>query len=490
MTGTRSDPAVIVIGAGMTGIMLVIKLRQAGISNVLLLEKAETLGGTWRENTYPGVSCDVPSHAYAYSFEPNPDWSSMFAAGAEIQQYFTHVFHKYGLDACTRFNEAVTACRYVEGRWQVSTSQGHELQADLLFAATGMLHQPVLPEIEGMDDYGGKMFHTARWDHGVSLAGKRIGVIGNGSSGAQLLSALVEAPDTTVTVFQRTPQWIIKTSDRVYSEADKARFRRQPFRMQVTRALSLTLFKQSTKALTNDGLWDRMMHRLFAWNGRRYLEQSIRDPLLREKLTPDYKFGCKRVIMNDTFYTAIQQPNARLVTEGIARMEADGVRTADGELHELDIVVLATGFDPAAYMRPMEFVGRDGLTIDQAWEKKIQAYRSLLLSGFPNFFLMLGPNSPIGNNSVISLSEIQSDYALQLIDQWRDGTLDAIEVTPEATASWNAMLKSKIKSTVWASGCNSWYLDDDGDPLVWPDKWSRWMDAMSDIDLKDFASPT
>lgn len=490
MTGDRKNPKVVIIGAGMTGMCLVVKLREAGIRDITVLEKAETIGGTWRENTYPGVACDVPSHAYTYSFEPNPDWSDFFAGGAEIYKYFEKVYYKYGINHCTHLNEAVTSCVFNDDSetWTVKTSQDKTYEADLLFSATGILHKPAYPDIEGLDSFKGVMMHSARWDHSVDMKGKKIGVIGNGSSAVQFIPELINTPGTDVTVFQRTPQWLVKTENKHYSEEDKMRFRKKPFRMNLIRKISLTIFEQGTTALTGDSWWDRQMHRLFAWNSKRYLQNEIKDPVLREKLTPKYKFGCKRVVMNGSFYPAIQKPNAHLVTDGIDHIEEGGVVTKDGKKHELDVLILGTGFDPAAFMRPMEFLGRNGLSIDDAWSKKLQAYRSLCIPEFPNFFLMLGPNSPIGNYSVIAMSEIQADYCLKLIKLWQENQLKTIETTPQAVEGWRALLKSKMGHTVWASGCQSWYLDADGDPLTWPDKWKNWVKMMEDVDRSAFKS--
>lgn len=480
----------VVIGAGMTGILLVIKLREAGIRKITLLEKAADLGGTWRENTYPGVACDVPSHAYTYSFEPNPDWNCRFPSGSEIQEYFRHVFKKYEVDKHTRFNEAVNSCRYNDsvegGQWTVTTSQGNTLQADLLFAATGMLHHPVLPDITGLDTFAGPAFHTARWDHSIELEGKRIGIIGTGSTGAQVAPELIKLPNTQVSVFQRTAHWIVRVKDKTYSEKEKQKFRTKAGSIARVRKVAFAIFEWGTTSLTGDRLWDRLMHRLFAWNARRTLKASVKDSVLRKKLSPDYKLGCKRVVMNDTFFDAIQQPNAELITEEIDHIEEKGIVTKDGKLHPCDILVMATGFNPVAYMRPMEFLGKNGLSLEQAWDKKIQAYRSVSIPGFPNFFLMLGPNSPIGNFSVIAMSEIQADYCLQLIQQWQKGALDTIDAKPEAMLAWNQSLKTRMSHTVWASGCNSWYLDKDGDPLTWPDKWQTWVNTMAQPRLNDF----
>ena len=277
-------------------------------------------------------------------------------------------------------------------------------------------------------------------------------------------------------------------ANREFADWEKERFAKHPWRMRLIRKLSAFVYSRGTAALAGDSVLDRMSHKLMAWNARKTIRDAVEDPVLREKLTPDYVFGCKRVVITSKFYDAIQQPNAHLVTDGIECFEPTGIRTKDGTLHELDIVVMATGFDPKAFMRPMAFTGRDGLNIEQAWEKKITAYRSMFLPGFPNFFLMLGPNSPIGNQSVIEISEIQTRFALQLVREWQDGMLESIEARPAAVETWAAMIKEKMKGTVWASGCDSWYLDADGDALTWPFTWNKWEAMMQSPDYQDFVT--
>ncbi|WP_372797816.1 flavin-containing monooxygenase [Litorivivens sp.] len=486
MNTQRQNPSVVIIGAGMTGIGLAIKLKLAGINNITLLEKAGSVGGTWRENTYPGVACDVPSHAYTYSFAPNPDWSSFFAPGHEICAYFQSVFDRYALAEHTYFNEEVTRCHYERGRWQVETANDKHFEADFLFSATGFLHRPKYPEIPGLENFAGPKMHSARWDHSVELKRKKIGVIGTGSSATQIIPELIDTENTQVSVFQRTAQWIVHTDNKPYSESDKAKFRAKPSRIERVKNLSLYVFEQGTTALTSQSLFYRTMHKLFAWNAVRHLKQKVKNPELRKKLTPDYTFGCKRVVMNGRFYDAMQKPNAHLVTEKIAKVVPNGIVTADGQHHELDILVMATGFDSTAFMRPISLEGRDGITINDVWRKKMVAYRSMCLPGFPNFFLTLGPNSPVGNYSVIAISEKQADYAIQLINAWQSGTLETVEVKRSALDSWYAKLKGKLSHTIWASGCQSWYLDADGDPLTWPDSWKAWTHMMKTCNLDDF----
>ncbi|KZX60464.1 monooxygenase [Halioglobus sp. HI00S01] len=479
---TLRNPSVAIIGAGMTGILAAIKLREAGIDDIVVLEKADELGGTWRENTYPGVACDVPSHMYTYSFRGNPEWSHRFARGAEIHTYFKQVAQEYGIDEQIRFGEALERCHHVDGQWQLHTSKGAELTVDFVVAATGILHHPAYPDIEGLDRYQGEMWHTARWNHDVDLAGKRVGIIGTGSTACQVIGNIAERCGQ-LTIFQRTPQWIVDVPDQQYTEKDKAGLRgRQDKLSALSRRYAMALRNTFSKAVTGK----KIPLALMSWAAKRNLRKSVRDPELRAKLTPDYPVGCKRLIINSTFYEAVQRDNVLLETAGIERIEEGGVVTADGQLHEVDVLILATGFSPFNFMRPMDLRGRDGVSIDQVWERKVQAYRSVCLPGFPNFFLMLGPNTPIGNYSVIAMSEVQTNYVLKLIDQWRAGKLDQVEATEEAKQRFNDYLREGMGNTVWVGGCQSWYLDADGDPAMWPYSWKQWVKELEEPDLDDF----
>lgn len=483
MAQAMRDPSVVIIGAGMTGILMTIKLREAGITNITILEKKANLGGTWRENTYPGVACDVPSYMYTYSFEPNPEWSNRFARGPEIQEYFEKVGRKYGVTDLIRFNEAVTEAEYKNAKWTVKTSKGDTIVADFLIGATGILHHPAKPDIAGLESFKGKMFHTAEWDHSVAMKGKRVGVIGTGSTAAQFIPELVKQ-GADVHVFQRTPQWIWKLADKEYSEEHKQRMRNSPGLMNLYKRSATALLSQVfTKAVTGEGKIQRVLLEAYV---KHNLKKSVKDPELRRKLTPDYKVGCKRLIINNTFYDAIQKPNAHLITEGIECINDSGIQTADGEQHDLDVIVLSTGFNPTAYMRPMNMRGRDGLHIDKAWEKKIKVYRSIAMENYPNFFLMLGPNTPIGNFSVIAMSEVQTDYIIKLINRWRNDEFDELEAKPEAVDNFMAYIKEGLQNTAWVGGCQSWYLDADGDPILWPYTWERWVEEMQEPDMASY----
>ena len=474
---------VAVIGAGMSGILAAIRLRQAGIDDVVVYEKADRLGGTWRENTYPGIACDVPSHLYSYSFAPNPDWSHRFAAGAEIQAYFEAVARDWGVDALIRYGTEITRCAWEDGRWCLTAADGWSDAADVVIAATGVLHHPSLPDIPGRDTFAGALFHSARWDHAVPLAGQRVGVIGTGSSAVQIVGAVVDEVAELV-LFQRTPQWIAPTANPAYSDAEKAAFRDQPEAIAALRAEVSYLF---TEGFANHiAEVDSPQMQAIHAGCVAHLEQSIADPVLRERLRPSYRAGCKRLVMSGDFYPAIQRPNARLVTEGIARIEPAGVRTRDGQLHPLDVLVLATGFQVDRFLRPMQVIGRDGVALNDVWRDGPFAYLALALADFPNLFMLNGPNGPVGNFSLIEVAELQCDYLLPLLARLRDGACRAVSPTRAAQARFDAERREAARATIWNSGCRSWYLDAAGLPTAWPWTFDRFREAMRAPRLDDY----
>ena len=476
------NPSVVVIGAGMTGILMAIKLREAGITNLTILEKTDRLGGTWRENTYPGVACDVPAHMYTYSFEPNPDWSQLYASGAEIYQYFEKVGRKYGVSNTIRFNEAVTDCSYDNGHWTIATSKGDSITADFVVNSTGILHHPVMPNIDGLDKFEGIKFHTAQWNHNVDLAGKKIGIIGTGSTAAQVIPEVAKKA-AKLTVFQRTPNWFLPFGNKDFSEKFRTKLRNNLNSVRRLRAVYIWLFTHIlTKAVTGHPVQNFFFRNI----SKAYHYFGIKDPELRKKLTPDFEVGCKRVVINTTFFPAMQRDNVELITNGISEITPLGVKTKDGREHDFDILILSTGFNPTAFMRPMNMIGKDGLKIDDAWKNKIHTYRSLFLPNFPNFFLMLGPNTPIGNFSVIAMSEVQCGYILKVIDRWRNNEFDEIDVEQATAEKFGAYMKEGMKNTVWLGGCQSWYMDKDGDPILWPYTWGQWEAEMDEPAMEDF----
>ncbi|MDH4170328.1 MAG: NAD(P)/FAD-dependent oxidoreductase, partial [Acidimicrobiia bacterium] len=406
-----------VIGAGMSGILCGIKLRERGCTDFTIYEKASTLGGTWRENTYPGIACDVPAHLYSYSFAPNPEFTHRFAEGAELQQYFTHVAEEHDLGRHLRFDSEISCCRRVDGRWHLDTVDGHHDEVDVILAATGVLHHPNIPDFEGIDDYQGRAFHSARWDHSVDLAGQRVGVIGTGSSAVQIVGAIVDQV-AEVQMFQRTPQWIAPIDNEPYTEEERREFRENPDALPTLYEELRELFTEGFSNAVVDA--DSPHLAGIAERCREHLE-TVRDPELRAQLTPEYRAACKRLVVSSNFYDAIQAPNAWLVTSGIDRFEAVGVRTVDGELHELDVVVLATGFRVDRFLRPMAVIGRDGVDLEDVWADRPTAYLSISIPEFPNLFMLNGPNGPVGNFSLIEIAEKQLHYIFQLVDQIEAG---------------------------------------------------------------------
>ncbi len=475
-----------VIGAGMAGILAGIKLQESGRRNFVIYEKADRIGGTWRENTYPGLTCDVPSHHYTYSFERNPDWSRHLPPGQEIQDYFERTCEKYGVYPYIRFGEELAEARFEDGRWQLVMQSGLADEADVVIAATGVLHHPRIPDIKGADSFRGHLFHSSRWDHGIDLADKRIGIIGNGSTGVQIISAL-SGNVRHIAHFQRTAQWIMPVRNGYFSEEDKARFRADPAALEA--AMDTSTYQRGvegySQVITGD---DGEGARYFNDTCRDNLEQGVRDPGLREQLRPDHKPLCKRLIFSPDYYEAIQRPGAALVTTPIERIEAGGIRTTDGALHELDIIVYATGFHADAFMRPMRITGEDGATLDTFWAVRPRAYLAVSMPGFPNFFMLNGPNGPVGNFSLIDIAEHQWHYISQLIERLERGDCEAVSPGEAVFQRFEEERIAAAKKTIWyTGGCRSWYLDAEGIPASWPWSFSRFQREMAEPDWAAFS---
>ncbi len=476
---------VVVIGAGMSGILAGIKLQEAGYGNISIYEKADRIGGTWRENTYPGLTCDVPSHHYTYSFERNPDWTRHLPPGGEIQAYFEDVTSKYKVDRLIRFNSEIVEASLRDGAWDLELSDGSTDRANVVIAATGVLHHPGTPDISGMDSFEGALFHSARWDHSVALEGKRVGVIGMGSTGVQIISALSER-GVDVRHFVRNPQWIMPVENGYFTEEERAAFRADP--QALDDAMDFAGYTEAveayTHALTNP---DSEMALTMSQACRDNLEQNVHDPALREQLLPDHQPFCKRLIFSPDYYQAIQRDNARLVRSDIERIESNGIRTRDGKLHELDVIVLATGFRADQFMRPMRIHGRDGMDLETLWASRPTAYLAVTMPGFPNFFMLNGPNGPVGNFSLIEIAEQQWRYIAQLLAKLRSGECSEVEPSREALEEFDRERIEAAKKTIWyTGGCQSWYLDAEGIPASWPWSFSRFVDAMSEPHWKHF----
>ena len=473
---------VIVIGCGMSGILAAIHLKKSG-KKFIVLEKAKTLGGTWRDNTYPGLTCDVPSHAYTYSFEPNPEWSRVLPPGGEIQQYFQMVYEKYGIADFVRFNTEITQAQWQGDAWSLGDQHGNLFQGRVVVAATGVLHHPNYPEIKGLKDFEGATIHSARWDHQVPLEGKKIAVIGTGSTGVQIVSAL--ASRAKVRHFQRTAQWIFPVENPEFTAEQRAEFRSNRdlliyLQREPTYLANVERFTEGV--LDPDSEQIQEIQKLCQQN----LDNSISDPVLRQKLQPNYRAGCKRLIYSPDYYKAIQHPDSELISEGIEQIEKNGVRTCDGVLHEVDIIVLATGFKTDRYVRPMQVTGLQGKTLEQAWSDVPTAYKSISVPDFPNLYFMNGPTSPVGNFSLIDTSEMQWGYISQLIERGEQAGVAGLSAKPEALTLYDQERKQAAKGSVFGSGCNSWYLDKNGIPNTWPWSQSRFRQEMSEPVWQDY----
>lgn len=474
---------VAVIGAGPAGIATARYLEQLGVQNYVIFEKASSVGGTWRDNRYPGLTCDVPSHLYRFSFAPNPEWEYEYAPGNEIYEYLKKVAKDFVAHGEFRFGIEITQAEFIDGRWELRSSRGEEGAFDAVIAATGVLHHPVVPSISGTDNFLGDLFHASQWPEWYEVDGKRIGVIGTGSTAVQIFPAIIEKVKSGK-LFQRTPQWIFPAKNNPISLAKQDHFRSSPesvtdlyhflaqrFNGQFAAAVvgeNDTALRQTTQAC-HDNL------------------NTVRDAQLRKRLTPNYEVGCKRLVVSDKFYAAIQHENAELIDAGIERIDERGVWTCDGLFHELDTIVFATGYDPFKFVRPMQVVGRNGLRLEDYWSDSHKAYRSVGLPGFPNFFLIGGPNSPIGNFSYIMTAEVQILYVCQLLSLLKEGVYREISPTSVATESFNTELKSAIPKTVWArGGCTSWYHDKNGSVVAWPWTYERYQSDMAAPNLADF----
>jgi cation diffusion facilitator CzcD-associated flavoprotein CzcO len=462
----RREPRVVIIGAGLAGITALHVFRQRGFSDVTVLEKASDVGGVWHWNRYPGLTCDVPSQLYQFGFAPKADWSHIWADGPDIQRYHRDVVESLGLDEHIRLKTEVVAAQWDEetSSWTLTTANGEQIGSDVVVCATGVLHHPAIPDIPGLDEFTGAVVHTARWDDTVNTDRKRIAVIGTGSTGVQIVSAL-QPGVASITHYVRSPQWILWAPMSLRQSAVVGRtLQRFP---AAHHRLHQTLLRASgiLADITTRPSWRRRAVQRYA---RWCLRFQVRDEGLREKLTPDYEPLCKRQVVSGTYYRAIQSDNAELVTDRITEVTPTGIRTADGRHRPTDVIVLATGFQPQNYMRPMDITGRDGLTIDKAWAGGPRAYRMTAIPGFPNMFTVLGPNSPTGSIPLQYSAERTANYIVRFLQMLHDGEATSIEVTEEATDEFNDDVSEAMTPTVWNTGCNSWYLTDNNTIDLWP----------------------
>jgi cation diffusion facilitator CzcD-associated flavoprotein CzcO len=476
----------LIVGGGFGGIGMGISLKRAGIDDFLILERGADLGGVWRDNSYPGAACDIPSHLYSFSFEPNSGWSRTFANRDEIYAYLRHCAQKYALASHLRCNARVEQAHFDDaaGVWRVRLPDGGELAARILISATGQLSNPVLPHIEGLKDFAGPAFHSARWDHAADLAGKRIAVIGTGASATQFVPAIA-AQAARLTVFQRSPAYVIPRADKPYRPWQQALFRIMPWTMRLHRAFIYTRYESRALAFTR-AKW--LLKVAVGLPFRRMLARQVPDAALRERLMPAYPIGCKRILLSSDYLAAFARPNVELVTEGIARVSASGIETADGRVIDADVIIFGTGFAATRFLAPMRVTGRDGVDLESAWRDGAAGYLGMTVPGFPNFFMLYGPNTNLGHNSIIYMLESQFAHVLRCLRALRDGGASRVEIGASPHRAFNAAVQSRLARSAWV-GCRSWYLDGEGRNTVnWPgfSLTYRWLAARASLSAYRF----
>lgn len=448
-----------ILGAGFAGICAAIRLRAAGFEDLTLFERAADVGGTWRENTYPGCACDIPSHLYSFSFAPNPEWTRMYPRQAEIWDYLRRIVDRYGLRPRIRFGTEVVEARWDAG-WTLRLADGREERFDVVVSAIGFLSRPKLPQVAGLDAFEGPVFHSAQWRHDVDLAGKRVAVVGTGASAVQIVPEIARRA-ARVTVWQRTPPWVVPRADRAFSARERAAFRRFPL---LARLLRWRIYARQ-ELLVSGFLGGRFIQKQLRRYGERMIARQVGDPALRARLTPDYVPGCKRIIVSSDWYPALQRDNVELVSEAVAKLEGRKVAGVSGATREADVVVLATGFDASGFLGRLQVFGRDGCELGATWKDGAATHLGISVAGFPNWFLLVGPNTGLGHNSIVFMIEAQVSYLVQAL---RSGAR-TLEVRPEAQAASYAEVQRRLQGTVWLSGCRSWYLTEDGrNDTLWP----------------------
>ena len=472
MTSPRHRVRIAVIGAGFGGIGAAIRLKQQGYHDFVLLDRGDEVGGTWRDNSYPGCACDVPSHLYSLSFAPNPHWSRSFSGQPEIFAYLRRVADEHGLRPHLRLRHEVLGARWdaEQGSWLIDTSHGG-YQAEFLIAAGGPLSEPAIPDLPGRDEFNGEMFHSARWRHDLDLTGRRVAVVGTGASAIQFVPRIA-GQVARLHLFQRTPPWVMPRADRPISAAERGLLRRSPAARRAMRAgvywgreLTATAFLRPALMRAGQAV------------ARRHLHRSVADPALRAVLTPDYTMGCKRVLLSNDYYPALTRDNVEVVPSGVERIVPTGVVGSDGAVREVDTIIFGTGFHVTDVPIARLITGRDGRTLAEAWQESMRAYLGTSVAGFPNLFLLLGPNTGLGHTSVVFMIECQIEYLLKLL-RHTDRVGAPLEPTPQAQEEYAAGVDRRMRHTVWSTGgCRSWYVDAGGrNSTVWPGyTWSYWL---------------
>jgi cation diffusion facilitator CzcD-associated flavoprotein CzcO len=469
-----------IIGAGFAGLGMAISLKQRGVEDFVVWERDGDVGGTWWANTYPGCQCDIPSHLYSFSFALNPDWGRTYATQPEIEAYIQRVTEEYGLRPHVETDCAVTNATWDDAsdRWTVTTEKG-VFTADVIVAAPGPLSEPSVPDLPGLDTFEGTTFHTADWNHDHDLTGRRVAVVGTGASAIQAVPQIQPAVES-LTVFQRTPPWVLPHSDRPITDAERAIYTRFP---ALQRAVRTGVYFGRELLVPGLAYRPKLMN-LVQKLATRHLEKAIADPDLRARLTPDYAIGCKRMLPSNRWYPTLTKPNVDLVTDGIDHIRPDGIVTSTGELRQVDTIIFATGFHVTDIRIADRVTGRSGRTLSEEWNGSPRAYRGTTVPGFPNLFFLVGPNTGLGHNSIIFMIEAQLAYVMDALEHMHARNASRLDVRPEAERAYNAHIQAKLARSVWnTGGCSSWYLDRNGrNATIWPDFTFRFWGQMRRFD--------
>ncbi|MFD7232733.1 flavin-containing monooxygenase [Streptomyces sp. NPDC059881] len=485
MSQQHEHVRVAVIGSGFGGLGAAVRLRREGITDFVVLERADSVGGTWRDNSYPGCACDVPSHLYSFSFAPNPDWPRTFSGQEHIRAYLEHVADVFRLRPHIRLGHEVQMMRWdTDGlRWEIETSRGR-ITADVVVSATGPLSDPKVPEIPGLASFPGKVFHSARWDHDYDLRGKRVAMIGTGASAIQIVPS-IQPEVERLTLFQRTAPWVMPRMDRRVTAAERWLHRQLPFTGTARRGLLWGIRELQVSAFTKRPNQLGLIESLAKAN----MAKSIKDPALRAKLTPSYRIGCKRILLSSDYYPALARPNVDVVASGLAEIRGSTLVAADGTETEADAVVFGTGFHVTDMPIAERVVGADGHTLAEAWKDGMESLRGATAAGFPNWMTIIGPNTGLGNSSMILMIESQLNYMADYMRQLNVlGGRVALGARPSAVGAWNRRVQERMKRTVWnTGGCTSWYLDASGrNTTIWPGTTGEFRRQTRGVDLSEY----
>jgi len=476
--------ATAIIGAGFAGIGAAIRLKDQGITDFALFERGSRVGGTWRDNTYPGAACDIPSRLYSYSFAPNPDWSHTYSGSAEILGYIDNMVESFGIAPHIRFEHNVSGISYDAdaGEWTIALDDREAVRAKAVIVASGPLANASFPNIPGIEDYEGHKIHSARWDHNYDFTGKKVAVVGTGASGVQIIPELVKVAES-VKVFQRTPGWVLPRLNTATGGWLKKIYKDVPLAEKLMRSAWFWGHESVAVGVVWDSPFTRLVEALSLAN----LRAQVKDPWLRRQLTPDFSAGCKRLLMTSDYYPALQKDNCKLVTWPIARLSPKGIRTVEGIEHQFDAIVFATGFEVSKAGTPIPITGIDGRDLASEWSRGAYAYRSVAVSGYPNLFLTFGPNSGPGHSSALVYMEAQIDYIVGAISKLLQYEWKSLDVRPEVQDRYNQDIQRRLKATTWNSGCQSWYLTEDGfNATMFPGFATQFVNQLKTLDLEDF----